>query len=108
MSIQSDALLAVAGGYMATEGGERMRREGELWRSPIVCTPAIIAEAEQDAEVGERVGLRTLRKRGLLVVSDTPSAELARLTKLRASASRLSVTAPGARGRQHGKGGKRK
>lgn len=103
MTEQSDALLALATGYVDIPVDDRLTFEGALWSNPIICTPRVRELAEQDANEGERAILAMMIERGLLVVSTDPAAKRAEL-----AGSRPGYMNRAARRSVKGKGGKRK
>lgn len=83
MSTQSEALLALAGAYGELPEDARAQREAELYGNPIICTPRVLEDAEQDADPGEGVMLRRLLDRGLLVTDEDPRRKRAELAASR-------------------------
>lgn len=103
MSEQSDALLALATGYVDIPVDARLTFEGALWSNPIICTPLVHDMAEADADDEERAILAMLVERGLVVVADDPTAKRAEL-----AGSRPGYMNRAARRAYKVKGGKRK
>jgi hypothetical protein len=69
---QADALMGLVMAFHEMGDDERRLRESALYGNPVICTPRVFAEAEQDDD-GELVArLIAMRDAGLIVVADDP------------------------------------
>lgn len=83
MSEQSDALLALATGYVDIEPDQRVLFEGALWSNPVICTPLVYELAVADADEHELAIVSMMTERGLIVITDDPAATRAELAGAR-------------------------
>lgn len=68
MSTATDALLVLASALAEIPEGDTQRRE--LWANPLICSHALYAEAEGEADERERVELAAALRDGFIVSTD--------------------------------------
>lgn len=101
---QAEALLGLVGAHYDTPADQRALAHAKLWGNPVICTPTVLALAEQAADDDELGKLDAMVKAGLIVVDEHPAARRAVMAGQRAGYENREMR----RARRKGKGGKTK